>query len=356
MPPPDRILIVQTAFLGDVILALPLVRALRGAAPGAVIDIVVAPRAAPVLEGDPDLGETIVYDKHGADAGLGGFRRIRRRLRQGGYGWAVVPHRSIRSALLAATAGIPARVGFDRSAGRRLFTAVVPYQKNLHEVDRNLSLLGPLGLPFRRNESSAGAPPLLPVLDHRSREAEEFLRGAFGPGEQGTIVTIAPGTPWATKRWPADRFAALAAGLAARGHRVVVLGGREDAALCREVAGASGGGARVADAGGRLPIRAAAELIRRCALLIGNDSAPLHLAAGVGTPAIAIFGATVPEFGFGPAGSAGRVVELGGLWCRPCSAHGGRRCPVGSFDCMTGIGVPRVLETASEMLSAGGNG
>ena len=125
-PTPRRILVVQTAFLGDIILALPLVQVARRTWPDARVDFLTIPVAAGLLAGHPDIGERIIYDKRGRDRGFAAFHRLARRLRATRYDLAVVPHRSIRSAALVTAARIPRRVGFDRSAGRRLFHHVVP--------------------------------------------------------------------------------------------------------------------------------------------------------------------------------------------------------------------------------------
>ena len=169
---------------------------------------------------------------------------------------------------------------------------------------------------------------------------EQFLQAH---GVQEPFVALAPGSIWGSKRWPYYRELAqrLAQHVA-----IVTVGGPEDAALGEQVVqGVEGGGAawRAANACGRLSLRQSAELIRRAAVLVTNDSAPLHLAQAVDTPTVAIFGSTVPAFGFGPRGPRDVVVELVGLSCRPCSAHGPPVCPLGHHRCMRDIDVERVL-------------
>jgi heptosyltransferase-2 len=166
------------------------------------------------------------------------------------------------------------------------------------------------------------------------------------------LIAIAPGTAWNTKRWPREHFARLAQMLSDAGDRVVLIGGPEDAPLCREIAGAAGR-AGVVDASGAFSVLGSAELIRRSALLVCNDSAPLHLAGAVGTPVLAIFGATTPAFGFGPIGPRDRVLETEGLACRPCSIHGGDRCPIGTFECMVRITPAMAFEAARSMAEGG---
>ncbi len=343
VPVPDPVLIVQTAFLGDVILTLPVAQALRRIQPGVAVDMMVVPRTAAVVSGHPDLRGTLVYDKRGADAGVAGFFRVAREVKRMRYACALVPHRSLRSALLVRAAGIPVRVGFDTSAGRMFLTRSVPYSRDLHEIDRNLRLLEGIGL-----ERPARVPPRIAGTVAIQTSVSGFLAIPGGGSGGRPLVAIAPGTVWNTKRWPVERFAAVAGGLVQHGHRVVLIGGPEDAELCRTIA-ASGGGAGILNACGLFDVPGSAELIRRAALLVCNDSAPLHLATAVGTPILAIFGATIPGFGFGPIGPRDRVMETGGLSCRPCSIHGGDRCPVETFECMTRITPEMVLSEAISM-------
>ncbi len=350
MPLPDPILVVQTAFLGDVILTLPLATALRGLVPGARIDLLVTPSAAGIVAGHPEIRETLIYDKRGADAGPAGFLRMKNVVGGRKYGCAIVPHRSLRSAALVWMAGIPVRIGFDSSVGRMLFTRTVRYRRALHEADRNLRLLEGLGLAVPTT------PPVRLAAGEEGRlRVREFLSSA-GAGGPERDIAIAPGSVWRTKRWPSGRYAALAAALAGRGHRIILVGGPGDEKICGEVAAAvNGNGERTGaiDACGKFSILESAELIRSAALLICNDSAPLHLAGAVGTPVLAIFGPTIPGFGFGPRGSLDRVLENRGLWCRPCAIHGGDRCPVGRFACMEAVSVDEVFRAALAMTGTG---
>jgi ADP-heptose:LPS heptosyltransferase len=155
-------------------------------------------------------------------------------------------------------------------------------------------------------------------------------------GISGSFVAVAPGSIWGTKRWP--RYADLVGQLAGP---VVVMGSAADAPLADQVVAAAPD--RAHSAAGALTLRQSAALLERAALLVTNDSAPLHLATGVGTPAVAVFGPTAPSQGFGPMGPRSAIVERHGLWCRPCSPHGPMTCPMGHHACMESIGVDRVL-------------
>lgn len=347
-----RILVIQTAFIGDVILTLPLVQVLKDFVADAEIDIVVVPRSAEVCLNHPAISRVVLFDKAGSASGVGGLIRMARNLRNTGYDMAVVPHRSLRSTLLAVLAGIPLRVGFNRSAGRFLFTSVVRYDSEIHEIDRNLSLLSAFGIetPGKILPRVYPGPAERDAADNLLKSSGLKSSGMYS----GSLIGIAPGTVWNTKRWLRERFASLAALLVADGHSVLLIGGKDDIKLCDEIASMVGSD-RVINAAGKCSLLGSAELLTRCRLLISNDSAPMHLAVAVGTPVVAIFGATVPEFGFAPAGPYDEVVEVRGLRCRPCTSHGGNECPIKTFECMVNITPERVLAKARIVLENAGN-
>ncbi len=160
------------------------------------------------------------------------------------------------------------------------------------------------------------------------------------------MIALAPGSVWATKRWPF--YAELARELAPQA-RIVVIGAESDRSLADEIRSATND--QTIDATGKLSLLASAELIRRASVLVTNDSAPLHLASAMNTPTIAVFGPTVPEFGFGPLAERTRVVGHDDLACRPCDRHGPQRCPLGHWRCMRDISAGTVASIARELLS-----
>lgn len=325
-------LVIQTAFLGDVVLTTPLLAAL--AARHGPVDVVTTPAAAPLLETHPAVRAVIRYDKRGADRGWRGLCRIGDQLRSTGYGRVYLAHRSTRSAALALLAGIAERIGFADAPAAITYTTRVPRPRGGHEVERLLALAA---------EPSAPAAPSLGLTDADRAAADAWLaeRG-IGAG----FVALAPGSIWATKRWP--YYAELAAAL---DRPVVVIGGAGDVALAEAIVAAVPG--RAWNAAGALPLRVSAAVLERADALVTNDSAPLHLAGAVGTPVVAVFGPTVPALGFGPRGAGDQVVEHPALACRPCSAHGPKVCPLGHHRCMNEITVARVLEALAAVAPRG---
>jgi len=326
-----RALVLQTSFLGDTVLTTPLIAEL---AKGAIVDVVVTAASAALLKDNPAIQSTIIYDKRGRDRGVRGFVRLARQLRRNRYTAAYLAQGSVRSGALLRAAGIPTRVGYETSAGRHFYTKRVPYIENEHHASRLLRLAGVEPNPSRLR------PHLYPGAEERA--AVDRLLGEAGAATDD-LIAVAPGSVWATKRWP--YYAELAPELDGR---VVIIGGAADRELAEQIIQRVG--SRAIDATGKLSLLASAELISRSRVIVTNDSSPLHLASAMGTPTVAIFGPTVPEFGFGPLAPKSIVLGVTTLGCRPCDRHGPQRCPLGHWRCMREI-TPRDVAAAVHTLS-----
>jgi heptosyltransferase-2 len=322
-------LVIQTSFLGDVVLTTPLLAELARRGP---VHAVVTREGAPLLARNPDVSGITVYDKRGTARGVGGLADVagelsaaRTRATADGASDAVayLAQGSVRSATLARLSGFRTRVGFTTSAGRWLYTKRVPYRDDRHHAERLWSLAAG---PGESPSPDALRPRLFP--GGAEREAVDRLLSQV-PRTDPPLIGLAPGSVWATKRWPwYKELACLLAGDV----RLAIVGGKDDAPLAAEIVAAAGD--QVIDSTGKLSLLGSAELIRRCGMLVTNDSAPQHLASAVGTPTITVFGPTVPEFGFGPLAAHSKTVGVAGLDCRPCDRHGPMRCPLGHWRCM----------------------
>lgn len=331
-----RILIIQTAFIGDVVLALPLLQILRKNFPSAKIDFMLIPKTAELLKNHPDVNDVIIFDKKGRDKGFRGIIKMVGLISQKNYDAVFIPHRHFRSAIIPFLAGIKVRVGFDRSIFKFLYTHVVKYRQ-IHEIERNLSLLEPFGIKSEVKE----IPNLYPS------EADKNYIDELLAGVKSKIICVAPGSVWATKRWLKERFAELVELLIRDGFVVALVGGTEDFELCEEIKNVNGS-ENIFNFCGKLSLLQSAELLRRSILLVSNDSAPMHIAVAMRTPVVAIFGSTIPEFGFYPYGEKDRIIQVENLYCRPCGIHGRSKCPERHFNCMRLIETERVyLEVKS---------
>lgn len=344
----ERVLLAQTSFLGDVVLTTAFARALQSADAEVELWWLVRPQAVPLLEPTYGSERVLAFDKYGVDAGPVGLARMAGRLRSIGFAKAYGIQRSLRTASLLALAGIPLRVGYAGSAGAWLYHRRVP-RRGSHALDRLLALLeGDRG-------TASGLPEFLPHLDVdpvADRRVERRLAEA-GAGREEEPIVVAPGSAWATKEWPAESFAEAAARLARPGlDRIVVLGTTADTAkahLMRKVIEREADVAMI-DATGGTSIADAIAWLARARLVLANDSAPAHIAASFGRPLVSVFGPTVPAQGFAPLGPLVRIVGKP-LECRPCSRHGGARCPIDTHECMVGLGVSEVVAAGRDLLA-----
>jgi len=341
-----KVLILQTAFIGDVILATPLIRMVSRLLPDAEIHFVTIPASQNVMETSPHITKLWIFDKRGKNGGVRGLLAFSRLLRNEKFQLAIVPHRSIRSALLVRLTGIVYRIGFDRSAGSFFFNLPVEYDFHRHEIDRNLNLLRPLGY-----SESGFEPPDMVANEEDKRKIRDWMT-ENNIGDSENYVAVAPGSVWPTKRWPASYWGKLIDMFQQSGLKTVIIGAGQDRFLLPEIHDEIR--IKAPEALGRFTLRQSAELIRRSRLLISNDSAPTHLGVAVRRPVLTIFGSTVPDFGFYPPGPHDRIAQYEGLYCRPCTNHGKFKCPLKHFKCMNDLLPEKIFKIAMEMLDESG--
>ncbi len=334
-----HIVILQTAFIGDVALVLYLAETVRRLHPEARITLVTTTVAATFAQYCTALTSVVAFDKRGKHRGFGGIVRLAGELRKSGVDCVLAPHRSFRTALLARLLGAKYSVGFAKNSLAWLYNKRVEYQP-VHEIERNATLLSVF-------EDCVNIPQVLPniILPIQINEASAALLERYGI--QKDFVACAPGSVWATKRWREEHFIQLAELLQRDGKRVVLLGGKDDEALCQRIAERSG----CTSLAGKTSLPEMLAVLKNASVLVGNDSAPAHLAALVDCPTVAVFGPTVQAFGFAPRSSRSAVVENTGLACRPCSPHGTNTCPLGTHECMWSIQPESVLEAARNLAS-----
>jgi len=327
-----RVLIIQTAFLGDVILTLPLVQVLTIENPDWQIDFLCIPATAILFKHNPLVNKLIIYDKRGNDT----FSRVKNEIKNN-YDIVISPHRSARSSLLSYFSRAKKRITFDKSSLSFLYTDKVKYETGVHEIQRNLSLLKPLGI----SEDNIVKPELYLGSEEENKISELFAGWRINNTDD--LIALAPGTVWFTKKYPIEKFAEVLKLLKNASSKIFLIGGESDNDLGDYLIKNSEN-ENIINTIGKLNVLESAELIRRCRVLLTNDSAPLHIANSVGIKVISLFGATVPQFGFFPYGKEDVILETEGLVCRPCSIHGGNVCPIGTFICMRNINEQTVYE------------
>ena len=332
-------LVIQTSYLGDVILTTPLIAELAKRGP---VDVLVTPTGAAALANNPDIRTVIPYDKRGTyGSALGLWETIREIRARRPYIAAYLAQGSFRSGLIAMMTGATERIGFASSTGRALYTTQLPYRPERHHAERLWSLsMSVCADPPSRDQIR----PRLYPSDEDRRRIDLLLRQTGSTEEP--FVALAPGSAWGTKRWP--YFPALAKRLP-EDYRIAIIGSKADSALAAQIANEVPPD-RVIDGVG-LPLLASAELIGRARTIVTNDSAPQHLASAMGTPTLTIYGPTVPEFGFGPTAERHAVAGHETLSCRPCHRHGPQRCPLGHWRCMRELTPEYVSSLLTEVLN-----
>ncbi len=342
-----KTLIIRFSSIGDIILATPLLRALRRRFPKGQIDFVARKEYAELVKNNHNLNFTYEFD---ARTGFEGLRHLKRRIRDESYDLIVDIHDSLRSKYLRSMRGVE-RVVVNKRVVQR--TALVKLKKNLYKD----------GLPVPER--------YIETVQHYGVENDEKGLELHIPDEilfgvSGKIATlrlhrfekiigVCPGARHFTKRWPRERYAELAAQVVHRvDAKLLLFGGREDRETCsfiHQKVQKEGDKERVTDFSGELSLLETAAAMQYCDVVVTNDSGLMHMASAMQRKIVALFGSTVREFGFYPYRAQAIVLEEEGVSCRPCSHIGRPACPEGHFRCMMNISVERVHDALLRQLA-----
>lgn len=347
-----KILVRAPNWIGDAVMSLPAVEALKALYPASDITVLAKPWTVPVYENNPDVSTIIEFGSE--YNGILGKFRLGRMLRGGGFGTAVLFPNSFEAAFLSFWARIPERVGYARDMRSILLTEAVTATEDIrgrHHVFYYMNLIKAIGADLTLD----GAPPVpvVRVSDDERTRAEEILKagGVEGSGEV-LLVGMAPGASFGSaKRWPVKRFRELAEllfkeyGGIGKGRVVpVIFGAGADVGVAEELSKEMGSIKHI-NLAGRTTLREFFGVTSLCKLFITNDSGPMHVAAALGVPTTAIFGSTEARV-TGPVGNSVRVVSLN-MDCSPCFK---RECPEGDPKCLTDITADEVYKAASELI------
>ena len=337
-----RILIREVNWVGDAILTLPALAALDRRYPRAEIVVMAKPWVADLFADQPCVDRVVRYQPEGCHRGIRGRWRLAVDLRREPFDLAVIFPNSIDSALVPWAARIPHRIGFARDGRRALLTHPIRERREAgrHQVERYLDLVRSLG-------ADGGGPPRLAV-GPAARDTARGLLAEHGLGAPTPFVVLNPGSVYGgAKRWPAERFAAVADALAeSRGLGIVLVGSARETGVLDAVAGRMR--RMPVRLGGRTDLPTLAAVLQSARLLLSNDTGAMHVAAAVGTSVLAVFGPT-DAVATGPLGPRARVLREPAP-CSPCLL---RECPI-DHRCMLGLGVGAVREAAEQMLEAAG--
>ncbi len=317
-----KILIIQTAFLGDAILTLPMIQKLNEKFSGSSLTVLCIPTAKEIFENSPFVDKVIVYDKRGTQKSLLSFIRLIRLIRKNKFYRIYSPHRSCRTSMLVFFSKTKLTFGFDISSCSFIYKTRIKYISAKHEVARNLDLI-----QYDTSDEKWRILPLIDISDSVIKRVDKIIDGL----DIKNMVAVAPGSVWKTKIYPQEYFEEVIKYLVDKNYFVILIGGRDDEKLCRTIE--TKFDSQVKSFAGKLSVLESVVLLKKSSLLISNDSAPTHLGMLADIPTITIYCSTVPQFGFYPYTEKSKSVSLDDLKCKPCGIHGHTECPIKTFDC-----------------------
>lgn len=316
-----RILLIQTAFLGDVILITPMLRELKRQLPQARIDVLVRKGNETLLANNPHVSSLLVWDKKHKYASL--FTNLKQ-IRSQAYDEVICIQRYFNAGLLTTFSKAKNKVGFTQNPWSRFFNLRIKHvlHGDKHEVDRNFELIAHLVSKVEHRR-----PELFPTP-----EDYEFVDHF----KADKYYCLAPASVWFTKQLPKHKWVELINGLP-QNAQLYVLGAPQDFDLAERICVKSNH-PNIQNLCGKLSLNQSAALMEHATRCFVNDSGPLHIASAMNARVTAFFCSTIPAFGFGPLSEDAQIVEVQEkLDCRPCGTHGFEQCPQGHFKCGNGI-------------------
>ncbi|HCW08761.1 MAG TPA: heptosyltransferase [Cytophagales bacterium] len=316
-------LIIQTAFIGDVILATGLIEKLHQHYPEAKIDFLLRKGNEGLLSKHPLLREVLVWNKK--DSKISNLFKVISKVRSNQYDCVINVHRFASSGIITALSGSKLKIGFDKNPISFLFTKKIKHEiGDLHEVQRNQKLIEEV------TDQEFCKPQLYPSVSDFEK-VKSYQTNAY--------LCIAPTSVWFTKQFSTEKWVEFLKSIQNRKYKIYLLGAPSDHFVCESIRLASAN-ENVINLAGQLSFLESAALMKNAVMNFVNDSAPMHIASSMNAPVTAIFCSTVPSFGFGPLSDHSNVVETTEkLLCRPCGLHGFKECPQGHFKCATAISV-----------------
>lgn len=336
----NRILFIQTAFIGDAILSLPAIEKLKELNPDNIVDVLCIPQSKEIFEASPFVDNVIVLEKRGKHKSLIATYKFAGKLRENNYSKVYSSHRSFRTALIIIQLQVKETFGFDNSSLFHVYKNLIEYKSDKHEVQRNLDLIG-----FNYDDKSWKIAPKIKYEKNIEDKIEAYLKEIkFDDG----FISIAPGSVWKTKIYPAEYFEEIIKYLLSKDHKVILIGGDADKSLCESIKNKFE--KNVINSAGAFSIIESAALLTKSKLLITNDSAPTHLGMVAGVKVLTVYCSTIPEFGFYPYIDNSFFISKNDIKCKPCGIHGYTECPKNNFECGLKLTPDIMIEKIEEML------
>lgn len=337
----EKFLIIQTAFLGDAILTLPMIQKLKELNPDCLIDIIAIPQTAVIFSHSDSVNEVHIFDKHGKHRGLFQTYRFGKFLAKRNYTRIYSPHRSARTSILVMLSRVKETYGFDLNAFSHVYKYLTEYKKGSHEVERNLHLI-----QFSDANDNWRILPELNIPEEAENKINNLVKDIRG---NNNFAAVAPGSIWGTKKYPLEYMEKIVRNLTSRFDMVFIIGGEQDTEICIDLESRSPEKSK--SLAGKLSLIESIALLKKVKLLVSNDSAPAHLGMCADIPVLMIYCSTVPDFGFYPYNGKSYFLSYNDLFCKPCGIHGFEKCPVGNFACGYNLKPEIVIEKIEEMVN-----
>jgi heptosyltransferase-2 len=262
-------------------------------------------------------------------------------IRNNGYTKIFSPHRSIRTSFIVMQSGVRDTHGFSNSAFFHVYKNVVEYKSNIHEVQRNLDLIG--------YEYSPESWKIVPKVNVNETSLQKVAQFITSNNINNKLIAIAPGSIWETKKYPEQYFKEIIKYFVDRTYKALIIGGDSDKDLCERLA--VGYDTSVISTAGSFSTIESIELLKSVKLLLTNDSAPTHLGMCADIPVLTIYCSTIPDFGFYPYNKKSSYISFNDLSCKPCGIHGHEKCPISSFDCGYKLYPQIIISKMEELIS-----
>ncbi len=334
-----RILVIQTAFIGDAILTLPLIQYLKNSSEKSEITVLAIPSTSSIFENSSFVANVIIYDKKGKDKSLLSFVKLIKKIRKQNFDEVYSPHRSFRSTLLSYFSKAEQTVGFNIATFSFLYKKKIKYEKNHHEVKRNLALAE---FNFQKDDWK-----ILPKINFDKINKDEIDKIFYNTKKK--IIAVAPGSVWQTKVYPKEYFIEVAKFLINKNYYILLIGGKNDINVCQEIQDEIK--ENIFSLAGKFSIVESIYLLTKCVALICNDSSPTHMSMAADIPVLTIYCSTVPGFGFYPYNQKGKYISFDELNCKPCGIHGHKVCPMKTFECGFKLTPQKVIAKLEEIIS-----
>ncbi|HSL90155.1 MAG TPA: glycosyltransferase family 9 protein [Ignavibacteriaceae bacterium] len=335
-----KILIIQTAFIGDAVLTLPMIQKLKEGNSKSQINVLCIPSTEEIFTSCPFVDNVLIFDKRGKHKSISGLMKFGKKLKEYKYDKIYSPHRSLRTSFLVLFSGVRDTFGFSISSFKHAYKYLVEYHLDKHEVQRNLDLIG-----YSYTDESWKIKPMVKISEQVSAKVNDYLnRNNIKEG----FIAISPGSVWATKRYPEEYFIQVIKFFVEEKKQIVLIGGENDSKITSAIKNKFP--EMVDDSAGVFSLIESIELIGRSSILITNDSAPTHLGMCADIKVLTLYCSTVAGFGFYPYNKLSRYLSEDDLYCKPCGIHGYNQCPIKTFECGFKLTPEKIIKIIKEMI------